>query len=332
MTVQKFRIKTVKRLETSPVEFKKTIVLSSGKKVEKSFNDYVIDIHSIEAREGLFEPIRDNSSFFDLVLLPEWSTAKAKDLLREVIFEDEIVEDALILNVFLIATESKEVIELRKVRLTDIDSSKEIRFMNIDPNKYFGKIELQSSIVRTKSHPFGKSLLADRKYAIVAENNSIAIYLDEVISIGSNYLDIMPASLGRLLFRIKDWQESGVDHPQLLYNSELDKYLRGGDYYNSVQNFLMMALIVYSDHNLKWILFSNNFSEVDEYHLSIVDFIAKLINIKRADLIEKSKLECDEKLREYLIISKELLECIQDADVNYKQMLKAFIERDIKSI
>lgn len=136
--------------------------------------------------------------------------------------------------------------------------------------------------------------------------------------------------MGRLLFRIRDWQDSGTDHPQFLYHSDIEKYIKGGDYYLSIQNFLMMGLIIYSDHNLKWIIFSNNFSESNEYHLSIVDYISKILNCKKADLLEINKLECEEKLNEYLKLSKLLLENIQDSSMNFKQMMKKFIENELE--
>jgi hypothetical protein len=332
MTTQKFKINTIQILDHPPIEFRKVITLiPENRKLEKGLNDLVIDLHQIEQREGEFIPLRDKCKYINLDLTPEWTKSTVKDSLTKLIFNDEHLEEIVVLNVILLASDTRDVIDLKKLTIGDIESNSEICFSNIDVNKYHGKIEVQSNISRIKGHATKNGIIADRKHFILGVNKNITIYLDEVSSIGSNYLDIIPEDLGRLLFRIRDWQEPGIDHPQFLFNSEIEKYVKGGDYFLSIQNFLMMGLIIYSDFNLKWILFSENFSESDEYHLSIVDFISKILDYKKADILNLAKLDIEDRLKEYFKLSKFLLEKIQDSNINYKTKMKEFIDNDLKN-
>lgn len=332
MTTQIFKINTIQKLDHPPIEFRKVITLiPENRKIEKGLSDLVIDLHHIEQREGEFILLRDKCKSININLIPEWANSAVKDSLKEIIFDDEDLAEIVIVNIYLLALETRDVIDLKKLTISDIESKSEICFSNIDVNKYHGKIEVQSNISRIKGHASKNGLVADRKHFILGENKNISIYLDEVSSIGNNYLDIIPEDLGRLLFRIRDWQEPGTDHPQFLFNSEIEKYVKGGDYFLSIQNFLMMGLIIYSDFNLKWILFSENFSESDEYHLSILDYISKILDYKKAEILDITKLDIEDKLKEYLRLSKLLLEKIQDSSINYKMKMKEFIDNDLKN-
>lgn len=150
MTTQKFKIKTVDRLEIPPVEFRKVISLfPNDKKIDKGLNDSVIDLHQIEKSEGEFIPLRDYCNYFDLMLIPEWSDNDIRESLLKIIFDDENLEETIIMNLYLLSSDTKEIIDLQKINLKDIDINKGIHFNNIDPNKYHGKIEVHSNLFNT---------------------------------------------------------------------------------------------------------------------------------------------------------------------------------------
>jgi hypothetical protein len=332
MTIQRFSVDTVKRAAPL-IEFRKNIVFKGmNDSIQKGLNDLTIDIHEIETPEGKNLPIREYCSVIDLELEPEWVKQESKDVLSSLIFEDEALEDTVELNVYLLCVSTKEIIDLKKFNIRDINGQNNLIFKDIDLSLYSEKIEIHSSLVRNQGRNSDGSMLADRKKSILCENKIIQIYIDEVDAPGGNHLDIRGENLGGLLFNLKNWNSEPLSHPAFLYNDEFDKYIKGGDHYDSVQLFLMMSLVMYADNILKWVFFSKSFNESDDYHGAMLDFLLQILNVKRSDLIDI--LDSDDthtKMESYLNYSNTLIEKIQISNISYKSMFEKFISSELKS-
>jgi len=333
MTTQRFNINTVKRSETPLVEFTKKIIFRGKEKtIEKGLNHTTIDIHEIETFDGIFYPIREYCNLIDLVLDPEWVSPYSIEILKDLVFEDEAIVDAVQLIVYLLCPATKEIISLKKFSINAIEGREEIVFKDIDLNDFKEKIEVHSNISRVKGHSVSDQLIADKKYFILNENKVISIYIDEVEAPGGDHLDIRSEDIGKYLFKLQDWQDDPYNHPTFFYNSNFEKYIKGGDYYNSVKLFLMMSLVIFAEDNLKWILFGRNFNETDEYHRSVQEFLLKILDMKKSEFDEIIDIDnIEEKVTKYIELSQLLVDKIQVFNVSYKTLFKNFIDMELKT-
>jgi hypothetical protein len=331
MTTQRFKIKTLEKSKGPLVEFNKEIMFSdNGLIIKKDVNNLTIDIHSIEINEGEDKLVRDFSSKIVIKLFPEWIDENSKKNLNKLIHQDEILEKTVVMYAYIYCPSLKKILDIKKVNISVIDNNFPIIFNDIELKNIEGKLIVSSNISRIKSHSDTDLLIADKKNSILCQNDDISIYVDEVDKPGGDYLNIQPEALGKLLFKMSDWTKKESDSPKLFYDSSFEKFIKGGDYYNSVQIFLMMSLIIYSENCLKWYLFGNNFNENDDYHNSIKDYLAKILNIKKNELNEIQSLDENQKIKKYIEISKLLNENIQISTISYKSMFKKFIDEELK--
>lgn len=331
MTTHRFNINTLEKSKGPLVEFRKEIFFVDNEStIEKGPSNTTIDLHKIELQEGGEKLLRDFSRIITIKLHPEWVDNNSKVNLEKLIHNEEILENTVILNTYIFCQSTKKIIDIVKTKISAIDRNEPIIFSEIDLYNIEGKIIISSNFSRLKSHSDTDTIIADRKNSILGENTDIVLYLDEVDSLGGDHLSIQPAELGKILFKISDWIKSETDTPKLLYHSSFEKYIKGGDYYSSVQLFLMMSLIIYSESNLKWFLFGNNFDEKKEYHNSVKDFIAKMLNMKKNELNDIQSLDDNKKIDKYLELSQMLIENIQISTISYKTIFKQFIEEELK--
>jgi hypothetical protein len=331
MTAQKFKIKTIECLDFPLVEFRKIISFKDKDyEIEKGLNDQVIDIHNIELNESTVLPLRKYSKSMNLKLIPEWVENNAMQKLKKVIFDNETVEETVVLNIYLLYPDTKKIVELKKISIQEINQNKQINFDEINLDEIKEKLIIQSNFTRNIGNSSNQTLKADKKFSILATNREIRIYTDEVDAPGGDYLDIGPYELENLLFKIEGGFNGNLKRPKLLYHKAFDKYFKSGDYYKSVQLFLLMGLVVFSDYNLKWILLSEEFDQNNSEHMPVLEFICKILNIKKTEFIKILELDQNEKLSKYLEMSQSLQEKIQINEINYKSFFQKLIKSELK--
>ncbi|HKR06622.1 MAG TPA: hypothetical protein VJY62_18455 [Bacteroidia bacterium] len=324
-----------RNIEIEPYKVKNNLIKLTGEvrldSVDGVFliEDDKLNLYGKELSNGEILIPRTKSKVMNLKITPKWEAGNYLKDVKELLHDDENISDAVLLRLRIKCDKTCWSGEQHKIKLSEI--GKKVIEAKIPLSELSEEIEIESFITREVKYSKEVPLKATERLSILSQNEAFKIQIDNMKTIGGNFLPIEPKKLKDLLFQFSEANKHDI--PIIYYSDELEEFFKRNNLM-TVNNTFIFIMPAFLEHYLKWVIFTSQSNPIDKEYDSLVEKLSTLCKCEKSEMYEViSDNDTEKKLQKFLEWSKKLFEEIQyKSGISFRnELLKNIkLERKLK--
>lgn len=308
------------------VDIDATIALDNVSDIFQEKKTSKINLYNVELSNGEILIPRKFSTVLTIKIKPVWAYGDAKRDISELISAGENPENAVMLRVRIVCSKTFWTTEQVIFKLSEI-GKRDVEF-KVFLKDVAEQIFIEAYLTRELKLANPEPRKAFLPYSIISQHEEFSIQIDEIESIGGNYLPIKAKDLKDVLFQIV--ADDAHTFPTIYYSNALEKLFRRNDLFSVNITFLMVMPAI-MDQYLKWLVFRCQPDHTDKQQKALVEKIGNLTGYGKERLYEIMEGPWEQKAEKFLELSHKLFEGIQTlGGVNFKKELLKYINQERK--